>query len=117
MARHFDLAIVGQVEPGKALPEELIAEGALLESGRPVLLGYDLRTVILLLSGLLPGSAAALTAYSERLALKAQARQYDREPYAAPQDRQSGQLEAGAPDGWRPGITRAAAIARHGAWA
>lgn len=37
MARHFDLAIVGQVEPGKALPEELIAEGALLESGRPVL--------------------------------------------------------------------------------
>jgi hypothetical protein len=31
-----------------------------------------------LFSGLLPGSAAALTAYSERLALKAQARQYDR---------------------------------------
>ena len=37
IARHFDLAIVGQVEPGKALPEELIAEGALLDSGRPVL--------------------------------------------------------------------------------
>ena len=37
IARHFDLAVVGQVEPGKALPEELIAEGALLESGRPVL--------------------------------------------------------------------------------
>jgi hypothetical protein len=40
--------------------------------------GLDLHTVVLLLSGLLPGSAAALTAYSERLALKAQARQYDR---------------------------------------
>ncbi|HEY4403072.1 MAG TPA: hypothetical protein VGN55_00360 [Xanthobacteraceae bacterium] len=40
--------------------------------------GFDFRTVVLLLSGLLPGSAAALTAYSERLALKAQARQYDR---------------------------------------
>jgi nucleotide-binding universal stress UspA family protein len=37
IARHFDLAIVGQVEPGKALPEELVAEGALLDSGRPVL--------------------------------------------------------------------------------
>jgi hypothetical protein len=40
--------------------------------------GFDLHTVVLLFSGLLPGSAAALTAYSERLALKAQARQYDR---------------------------------------
>jgi hypothetical protein len=40
----------------------------------PVFLGVDL----LLVLGLLPGSAAALTAYSERLALKAQARQYDR---------------------------------------
>jgi nucleotide-binding universal stress UspA family protein len=38
IARHFDLAVVGQVEPGKAVPEELIAEGALLESGRPVVL-------------------------------------------------------------------------------
>jgi len=51
---------------------------AFVEAGKPVLFGYDLRTVVLLLSGLLPGSAAALTAYSERLALKAQARQYDR---------------------------------------
>ncbi len=49
-----------------------------MEGGKPVLLGYDLRTVILLLSGLLPGFAAAMTAFSERLALKAQARQYDR---------------------------------------
>jgi hypothetical protein len=49
-----------------------------MEGGKPELLGYDLRTVILLLSGLLPGFAAAMTAFSERLALKAQARQYDR---------------------------------------
>jgi hypothetical protein len=33
---------------------------------------------IILLVGLLPGVAAALTGYSERLAFKAQARQYDR---------------------------------------
>jgi hypothetical protein len=51
---------------------------AFVEAGKPVLFGYDLRTVVLVLSGLLPGAAAALTAYSERLALKAQARQYDR---------------------------------------
>jgi hypothetical protein len=42
--------------------------------GDTVFFGIDLLVVI----GLLPGLAAALTAYSERLALKAQARQYDR---------------------------------------
>jgi hypothetical protein len=42
--------------------------------GDTVFFGIDLLMVI----GLLPGLAAALTAYSERLALKAQARQYDR---------------------------------------
>jgi uncharacterized membrane protein YqaE (UPF0057 family) len=44
------------------------------EVGKTVFFGVDLLMVI----GLLPGLAAALTAYSERLALKAQARQYDR---------------------------------------
>ena len=47
---------------------------ALGHSGAPVVFGVDLWLVL----GLLPGSAAALTAYSERLALTAQARQYDR---------------------------------------
>ncbi len=40
--------------------------------------GMDLHTAVLLAIGLLPGSAAVLTGYSERLALNAQARQYDR---------------------------------------
>jgi hypothetical protein len=48
------------------------------EVGRTVYFGIDLHTVVLLMIGLLPGSAAALTGYSERLALEAQARQYDR---------------------------------------
>jgi hypothetical protein len=48
------------------------------EGGKTVIFGIDLHAVVLLLSGLLPGSAAALFGYSERLALKAQARQYDR---------------------------------------
>src|SRR5262249_27460274 len=37
-----------------------------------------LRTALLILSGLLPGIASIMNEYSERLALSAQARQYDR---------------------------------------
>ena len=37
IARRFDLAVVGQAEPDRAAPTELIAEGALFSSGRPVL--------------------------------------------------------------------------------
>ncbi|HML13705.1 MAG TPA: universal stress protein [Xanthobacteraceae bacterium] len=37
IARRFDLAVVGQAEPDKASPEELIAESALFGGGRPVL--------------------------------------------------------------------------------
>jgi hypothetical protein len=48
------------------------------EVGKRVFFGFDLQTVVLLVLGLLPGLAAALTGYSERLALQAQARQYDR---------------------------------------
>ena len=36
IARRFDLAVVGQAEPGEGAPEELIVEGALFSSGRPV---------------------------------------------------------------------------------
>jgi nucleotide-binding universal stress UspA family protein len=38
IARRFDLAIVGQSEPGKSAVEEIIAETALFESGRPMIL-------------------------------------------------------------------------------
>ena len=38
IARRFDLAIVGQTEPEKGAIEELIAESALFESGRPVIM-------------------------------------------------------------------------------
>jgi nucleotide-binding universal stress UspA family protein len=36
MARRFDLSIIAQAEPDRAAPEELIIEGALFGSGRPV---------------------------------------------------------------------------------
>lgn len=38
IARRFDLSIVGQAEPDKVAPEELIIEAALFESGRPVVI-------------------------------------------------------------------------------
>jgi nucleotide-binding universal stress UspA family protein len=37
IARRFDLAVVGQTEPDRPAPEELIIESALFESGRPVI--------------------------------------------------------------------------------
>jgi nucleotide-binding universal stress UspA family protein len=37
IARRFDLSVVGQAEPDTLAPEELIVEGALFSSGRPVL--------------------------------------------------------------------------------
>ena len=36
MARRFDLSVIAQAEPDKIAPEELIVEGALFGSGRPV---------------------------------------------------------------------------------
>jgi len=36
MARRFDLSVVAQTEAGKLAPEEVIVEGALFGSGRPV---------------------------------------------------------------------------------
>jgi len=46
----------------------------------PAATGFEaaLRTALLILSGLLPGIASIMNEYSERLALSAQARQYDR---------------------------------------
>jgi nucleotide-binding universal stress UspA family protein len=37
IARRFDLSVVGQPNPDKMTPEDLIIEGALFSSGRPVL--------------------------------------------------------------------------------
>lgn len=38
IARRFDLAIVGQAEPGAGAMEEIVVEGALFEGGRPVII-------------------------------------------------------------------------------
>ena len=36
MTRRFDLAVVGQTDPARVLPDDLMIEAALFESGRPV---------------------------------------------------------------------------------
>ncbi|MGC1776462.1 MAG: universal stress protein [Xanthobacteraceae bacterium] len=38
IARRFDLAVVGQAEPGASSVEEIVAETTLFESGRPVII-------------------------------------------------------------------------------
>jgi len=38
IARRFDIAVVGQAQPRDGTAEELVIEGALLESGRPVII-------------------------------------------------------------------------------
>jgi len=55
------------------VPIAIFAVGGSGEGG-----AFDLRGELLLVIGLLPGLAAVMTSYSERLALKGQARQYDR---------------------------------------
>ena len=69
IARRFDLAVVGQAEPDKAGPEELIGESALFESGRPVLLvpyiqkaGLKLDTVVVCWDGSRNAARAAADA-------------------------------------------------------
>ncbi len=36
IARRFDLAVVGQIDPERMLPDDLVIEAALFESGRPM---------------------------------------------------------------------------------
>jgi nucleotide-binding universal stress UspA family protein len=44
IARRFDLAVVGQARPKEGASEELLIEGALFESGRPVVVVHYVQT-------------------------------------------------------------------------
>src|SRR5262249_56261747 len=50
LARRFDLSVVGQAEPGKAAPDELIVPRALFSSGPPVLVVPSIQNGALKLS-------------------------------------------------------------------
>jgi nucleotide-binding universal stress UspA family protein len=76
ITRRFDLAVVGQAEPDKVSPEELIAEAALFEGGRPLLLVPYIQKAGLKLGKVLvcwDGSRSAARAAGDALPLLARA--------------------------------------------
>jgi nucleotide-binding universal stress UspA family protein len=70
LARRFDLAIVGQPEPNKVAPEDLIIEAALFDSGRPVIVVPYIHTAPFKLDRVLvawDGSRAAARALGDAM--------------------------------------------------
>jgi nucleotide-binding universal stress UspA family protein len=80
LARRFDLAIVGQVEPGTSTAEELISESALFESGRPVIIVPYIQRAPLALDRVMAcwdGSRAAARAIADAMPLMRKAGQVE----------------------------------------
>jgi nucleotide-binding universal stress UspA family protein len=76
IARRFDLVVVGQAEPEKDTVEELIAESALFESGRPVIVVPYIQKAPLKLDRVMvcwDGSRAATRAIGDAMPLLARA--------------------------------------------
>jgi nucleotide-binding universal stress UspA family protein len=72
IARHFDLSIVGQAEPQASPVEEIIAEAALFESGRPVIVVPYIQKAPLKLDRVMvcwDGSRAAARAIADAMPL------------------------------------------------
>ncbi len=72
IARRFDLAIVGQAEPASNSVEEIIAEAALFESGRPLILVPYIQKAPLKLDNVMvcwDGSKAAARAIADAMSL------------------------------------------------
>jgi nucleotide-binding universal stress UspA family protein len=80
IARRFDLAVVGQAEPNKDSVEELIAESALFESGRPVIVVPYIQKAPLKLDRVMvcwDGSRAATRAIADAMPLLERAGQVE----------------------------------------
>ncbi|MFD2183201.1 universal stress protein [Rhodoplanes azumiensis] len=80
IARRFDLAVVGQREPDRMSPADLFAEGALFESGRPVVMVPYIQKDGLALDRVLmcwDGSRTAARAMGDALPFLARAAQVD----------------------------------------
>ena len=74
IARRFDLAVVGQAEPETSAVEEVIAESALFESGRPVIVVPYIQKAPLKLNNAMvcwDGSRAAARAIADSMPLLA----------------------------------------------
>ena len=80
IARRFDLSIVGQSEPESSAVEEIIAELALFESGRPVIVVPYIQKAPLKLDNVMvcwDGSRAAARAIADSMPLLAKARRVE----------------------------------------
>jgi len=80
IARRFDVAIVGQAEPETSAVEEIIAESALFESGRPVIVVPYIQKAPLKLDNVMvcwDGSRAAARAIADSMPLLAKARRVE----------------------------------------
>jgi nucleotide-binding universal stress UspA family protein len=76
IARRFDLSIVGQAEPEASAVEEIIAEAALFESGRPMIIVPYIQKAPLKLDNVMvcwDGSRSAARAIADALPLLAKA--------------------------------------------
>jgi len=76
IARRFDVSIVGQAEPESSAVEEIIAESALFESGRPVIIVPYIQRAPLKLDNVMvcwDGSRAAARAIADAMPLLAKA--------------------------------------------
>ena len=80
IARRFDVSIVGQSEPESSAVEEVIAESALFESGRPVIIVPYIQKAPLKLDNVMvcwDGSRAAARAIADSMPLLAKARRVE----------------------------------------
>ena len=80
LGRRFDLVIVGQPERGKAGPDEIVDEGVLFESGRPVIFVPFIQRGGLKLDRVMvcwDGSRAATRAIADSLPLLRKAKQVE----------------------------------------
>jgi nucleotide-binding universal stress UspA family protein len=80
MARRFDLAVVGQHEREKSMPEEAVNEAVLFESGRPVIMVPYIQKQGLKLDRVMvcwDGSRAATRAIADAMPLLQKAKQVD----------------------------------------
>lgn len=80
LARSFDLSVVGQTEPGKSAPEEMLPETVLFGSGRPVLVVPYIQKTGMKLDRVLvcwDGSRAAARAVGDAMPFLARANSID----------------------------------------
>ncbi len=80
MARRFDLAVVGQPGGERAAPEEIVDEGVLIESGRPVIFVPYIQTAALKLDRVMvcwDGSRTAARAVADAMPFLQKAKQVE----------------------------------------